>query len=81
MAYRAWNKSPAGVKRRYFELIRLGLIGAAASQRAGVSLSCGSLWFIDTGSVNFIDKPIRRRYLNQDDRIEIADGLCLRALA
>jgi IS30 family transposase len=33
------------------------------------------LWFIDAGSVTFIDKPISSRYLTQDDRIEIADGL------
>ncbi len=41
----------------------------------GVSLSCGSLWFIDAGSVNFIERPISARYLSQDDRIEIAEGL------
>jgi transposase, IS30 family len=33
------------------------------------------LWFIDAGSVRFIDIPISSRYLTQDDRIEIADGL------
>src|SRR3712207_2993271 len=71
----AWNKSPARVKRRYFELIRQGLSGAAASERVGVSLSCGSVWFVDAGSVTFVDKPISGRYLTQDDRIEIADGL------
>ena len=69
------NKMPPEVKRRYFELIRQGLSGSAASSRVGVSLSCGSLWFIDAGSVDFIDKPISRRYLTQDDRIEIGDGL------
>lgn len=26
----AWNKSAAGVKRRYFELVRQGLSGVAA---------------------------------------------------
>ena len=41
----------------------------------GVSLSCGSLWFIDAGQVAFIDAPISPRFLTQDDRIEIADGL------
>jgi len=71
----AHNKAPAAVKRRYFELIRRGLSGSAAAQRVGVSLSCGSLWFIDAGSVSFIERPISRRYLSQDDRIEIADGL------
>jgi transposase, IS30 family len=69
------NKMPARVKRRYFELIRSGMSGAQAAQAVGVSLSCGSLWFIDAGSVHFIDTPINTRYLNQDDRIEIADGL------
>jgi IS30 family transposase len=33
------------------------------------------LWFIDAGRVNFIERPISSRYLSQDDRIEIADGL------
>jgi len=33
------------------------------------------LWFIDAGRVSFIERPINRRYLTQDDRIEIADGL------
>jgi hypothetical protein len=75
MPHLAWNKAPTDTKRRYFELIRQGGSGAAASQRVGVSLSCGSLWFIDAGSVTFMDKPISSRYLTQDDRIEIADGL------
>jgi IS30 family transposase len=69
------NKMPPEVKRRYFELIRSGLSGSEASQRVGVSLSCGSLWFIDAGRVAFIDAPISPRYLSQDDRIEIADGI------
>jgi IS30 family transposase len=69
------NKSPAEVKRRYFTLIRQGHAGAKAARQVGVSMSCGSLWFIDAGSVKFIEKPISRRYLSQDDRIEIADGL------
>jgi transposase, IS30 family len=71
----AWNKASAEVKGRYFELIRQGFSGSAASEQVGVSLSCGSLWFIDAGSVNFLERPISSRYLNQDDRIEIADGL------
>jgi len=66
---------PAAVKRRYFELIRTGLSGSAAAQEVGVSLSCGSLWFIDAGRVSFIETRISPRYLSQDDRIEIADGL------
>jgi transposase len=69
------DKASAGTRRRYFELIHQGNSCAAASQQVGVSLSCGSLWFIDAGFVNFIDKPIDGRYLTQDDRIEIADGL------
>ncbi|WP_083933538.1 IS30 family transposase [Sciscionella marina] len=75
MSKYAWNRMPQGIKRRYFELIRTGMSGAAASERVGVSLSCGSLWFIDAGRGNMIEKPISRRYLTQDDRIEIADGL------
>jgi len=69
------NKMPPGIKRRYFELIRTGVSGSEAATAVGVSLSCGSLWFIDAGSVRFIDIPISSRYLTQDDRIEIADGL------
>jgi IS30 family transposase len=71
----AWNKAPGAAKRRYFELIRAGASGQGASLAVGVSPSCGSLWFIDAGRVNFIDRPISSRYLTQDDRIEIADGL------
>jgi len=33
------------------------------------------MWFVDAGRVSFVDKPINSRYLSQDDRIEIADGL------
>jgi len=69
------NKMPATVKRQYFSLIRAGLSGSAAAQEVGVSLSCGSVWFIDAGGVNFIETPISARYLSQDDRIEISDGL------
>jgi transposase len=69
---------PPDVKRRYFQLIRQGLSGAASAKRVGVSLSCGSLWFIDAGSVSFIEAQISSRYLSQDDRIEIADGLAHR---
>jgi IS30 family transposase len=65
---------PTAVRRRYFELIRTGLSGSAAAQEVGVSLSCGSLWFIDAGRVSFVETPISARYLSQDDRIEIADG-------
>jgi transposase, IS30 family len=69
------NKMPASVKRQYFELIRTDISGSVAAQAVGVSLSCGSLWFIDAGSVRFVETPISSRYLTQDDRIEIADGL------
>jgi transposase, IS30 family len=67
---------PAAVKRRYFDLIRQGLSGSVASREVGVSLSCGSLWFIDAGSVTLVDDhEISPRYFSQDDRLEIADGL------
>jgi IS30 family transposase len=70
------NKRPAAVKRHYFELIRQGLPGSEVARRVGVSLSCGSLWFIDAGSVSIVEAiPISARYFSQDDRIEIADGL------
>ena len=69
------NKMPVSVKRRYFELIRGGMKGAEAAQEVGVSLSCGSLWFIDAGRMQFIDRPVSPRYLSQNDRIAIADGL------
>ena len=70
------NKMPAAVKCRYFELIREGLSGSEAAHQVGVSLSCGSLWFIDAGRVTVIERaPISSRYFSQDDRIEIADGL------
>ncbi|QQZ18574.1 MULTISPECIES: IS30 family transposase [Rhodococcus] len=71
----AWNKSPQEDKRRYFELIRQGHSGSKAAATVGVSLSCGSLWFIDAGSMSYVESPISSRYLSQDDRIEIADGL------
>src|SRR5215212_8790494 len=71
----AHNKMPAAVKGRYFELIRTGLSGSAAAQKVGVSLSCGSVWFIDAGRVSFVETPISPRFLSQDDRIAIADGL------
>lgn len=67
---------PTDVKRRYFELLREGLMGAAAAREVGVSTSCGSLWFIDAGSMLVPDPgPISPRFLTQDDRIAIADGL------
>jgi IS30 family transposase len=71
----AHNKLPSSVRRQYFELIRSGLKGAAAARRVGVSTSCGSLWFIDSGSMAPPDIPISPRFLSQDDRIAIADGL------
>lgn len=71
----AHNKLPSSVRRRYFELIRSGLKGAEAARRVGVSTSCGSLWFIDSGSVALPERPISPRFLSQDDRIAIADGL------
>ncbi|AMM22728.1 integrase (plasmid) [Frondihabitans sp. PAMC 28766] len=70
------NRASLAVKRRYFELIRQGLSGYAASTEVGVSLSCGSLWFIDAGSVHVHEiAPVNPRYFSQDDRIEIAEGL------
>jgi transposase, IS30 family len=76
MPHWAHNKMPTSVKQRYFELIRAGHKGADAARRVGVSTSCGSLWFIDAGGVIITEpRPISPRFLTQDDRIAIADGL------
>src|SRR5256885_4770233 len=70
------NKLSSSVKRRYFELVREGLKGAAAARVIGVSTSCGSNWFLDAGGMIVPDPgPISPRFLTQDDRIAIADGL------
>ncbi|WUW19281.1 IS30 family transposase [Streptomyces sp. NBC_01463] len=70
------NKKSTAVKKRYFELLREGYKGAAAARVVGVSTSCGSLRFIDAGSMIVPDPgPISPRFLTQDDRIAIADGL------
>jgi IS30 family transposase len=67
---------PSAVKKRYFDLIRSGMKGAAAARVVGVSTSCGSLWFLDAGGVIITEpRPISPRFLTQDDRIAIADGL------
>ncbi|WP_316785009.1 IS30 family transposase [Streptomyces sasae] len=69
------NRLPLSVPKRYFELRRAGLKGAAAARQVGVSVSCGSVWFIKAGSMLLPDKPIDARYLTQEDRIAIADGV------
>src|SRR5918995_1635829 len=72
----AHNKLPSSVRQRYFELVRSGLKGSEAAGRVGVSTSCGSLWFIDAGRMALPDpSPTSPRFLTQDDRIAIADGL------
>ena len=50
--------------------------GFGGGASCGVSTSCGSLWFIDAGRMA-IPEPssISPRFLSQDDRIAIADGL------
>lgn len=64
------------MKKRYFELLRERYKGAAAARVVGVSTSCGSLWFIDAGGMLLRDPgAISPRFLPQDDRIAIADGL------
>src|SRR5258708_14398315 len=76
MPRRAHNKMSASVKKQYFELIREGYKGAAAARVVGVSTSCGSLWFLDAGGMLVPEAgPISSRFLDQDDRIAIADGL------
>ena len=72
----AHNKMPVSVKQRYFELLREGYKGAAAARIVGVSTSCGSLWFLDAGGMLIPEAgPVSSRFLNQDDRVAIADGL------
>ncbi|MEU2432818.1 IS30 family transposase [Streptomyces sp. NPDC007861] len=70
------NKMPSSVKKRYFELLREGYKSAAAARVVGVSASCGSNWFIEAGSMIVPDTGlISPRFLTQNDRIAIADGL------
>jgi IS30 family transposase len=69
------TKMPLAAKARYHELIRSGMKGAAAARLVGVSTSCGSLWFIEAGSMTPADKPVSARFLTQDDRIAIAEAL------
>ena len=38
-------------------------VGFQAAARVGVSLSCGSLWFIDAGRVSFVESRISSSYL------------------
>ncbi|MEV3927496.1 IS30 family transposase [Actinomadura coerulea] len=63
------------MKKRYFDLLREGYKGAAAARVVGVSASCGSNWFLDAGGMVVPDVPVSSRFLTQDDRIAIADGL------
>ncbi|WP_213083784.1 helix-turn-helix domain-containing protein, partial [Streptomyces canus] len=69
------NRLPLSVPKEYFELRRDGLKGAAAARRVGVSTSAGSLWFIKAGRMLLPDRPVDDRYLTQNDRIAIAEGL------
>jgi hypothetical protein len=47
-------------------LIRAGLKGSEAARRVGVSTSCGSLWFIDAGSMALPEPAsISTRFLTQ----------------
>ncbi len=67
---------PAAVKKRYMELLREGYKGAAAARVVGVSTSLGSNWFLEAGGMLVPDPgPVSPRFLTQDDRIAIADGL------
>ncbi|WP_246019363.1 helix-turn-helix domain-containing protein [Saccharothrix australiensis] len=64
------------MRKRYFELLRQGYKGTATACVVGVSTSYGWLWFLDAGGVLVDDPgPISQRFLTQDDRITIADGL------
>lgn len=72
----AWNKSDPAVKTLYFLLTDpagLEWLEGLSGRRRVVEL--WSNWFIDAGSVNFIETKISGRFLSQDDRIAVADGL------
>jgi hypothetical protein len=59
--------SSTDTSNRYFELFRTGISGWVAAQAVGVSLSCGSLWFIDAGQPALT--------LRDDLRVEGAAGV------
>ncbi|WP_456156712.1 IS30 family transposase [Streptomyces mirabilis] len=69
------NRKPTAARQRYFELVRQGLKGAAAARQVGVSTSCGSKWFMEAGGMIIPDTSVAPRFLTQDDRIAIGDGL------
>jgi IS30 family transposase len=70
------NRKSTAVKRRYFELLRQGYKGAAAARLVGVSTSCGSKWFLEAGGMLVTGAAqISPRFLTQEDRITIGDGL------
>lgn len=72
----ASNKTPQEVKRRYFERIRQGLSGSESAREVGVSLSCGSKWFIEAGSVSVNEEvPISSRYLSKTTELRSPTGL------
>jgi IS30 family transposase len=48
----ASNKMSVVVERRYLSWFGRD-IGVTAADRVGVSLNCGSSWFVDTGRANF----------------------------
>ena len=58
----------AGRRQKYFELIRSGVRGAEAARQVGVSLSCGSVWFVDAGRVQCVEKPISSSESGRPDR-------------
>ena len=70
----ASNKMPRKVKRRYFERIRQGLSGSEAACEVGVSLSCGSNWFIE--ELAWVPQGTHRRWVGTDDLTEKMDSRC-----
>jgi transposase, IS30 family len=67
---------PAAVKKRYMELLREGYKGAAAARVVGVSTSLGIELVPGSWGMLVPDPgPVSPRFLTQDDRITIADGL------
>ncbi|MER5927785.1 helix-turn-helix domain-containing protein [Streptomyces mirabilis] len=76
-SHASWRSQPQADCRQA-AVLRAGTSrteGGCGSPPSGVSTSCGSKWFSEAGSTIIPDTPVSPRFLTQDDRIAIADGL------
>ncbi|MCW2602743.1 MAG: transposase [Pseudonocardiales bacterium] len=73
------------VRRRVFDLVREGLSSRAVAEAAGVSRQAVDLWRVQAGGVIAAAGPWSGRYLDRDERYEMArlleSGLSVRAVA